>query len=179
MPRTKRATNAELDQRIDTVATLLLNGARRGQILKHASDQGWGVVPRQIDTYMRLAHERIAQEGTADLKSERAIARRRMEMIFMATMSNKDYGRALATVREIVNLLGLAAPPPARTLNLNVDTMQLETLISAIDGAGLSASDVFAAMIEQLASTGAPVDYDLADDEGDEDDPVRYEQFRR
>ena len=40
--------------------------------------------------------------------------------------------------------------------NLNVDTMQLETVISAIDGAGLSASDVFAAMIEELASAGAP-----------------------
>ena len=44
--------------------------------------------------------------------------------------------------------------------NLNVDTMQLETVISAIDGAGLSASDVFAAMIEELADDDALADED-------------------
>jgi hypothetical protein len=163
MPRSKKASYAEVDHRIESVAVLLLGGARRSEIMAHADRQGWGVVPRQVDVYIRRAHEQIAQQGAADLKSERAVARARLEMIFRATMGSKDHARALATVREIVNLLGLAAPPPPRTLNLNVDTVQLQTLIECIEGAGLSAGDVFAAMIEQLATAPTYAMDDLSD----------------
>lgn len=157
-PLGKRATKAEMAERVDAVAKLLLAGAARADIRKAGADPAgiFKLSPRQMDRLIDHALETLATEATQNRQAMIGTSYRRYNAIFSACMRVQDYERALKAQDRIVSLFALQAPPPARTLNLNVDTAQLQALLDQIEHAGLSASDVFAAMIDELAATGAP-----------------------
>lgn len=165
----KRATRTEMAQRVDAVAKMLLSGASRADVYKAGADPAgpFDLSERQMARLIDQANAQLAAEATQNRQPLIGTAYRRYNAIFSACMRVQDYERAIKAQDRIVALFALQAPPPAKTLNVNVDAAQLETLIGAINGAGLSASDVFAAMIEELAAAGAPDQQyaDLAEDE--------------
>jgi hypothetical protein len=148
----------EMAEKVEAVAKMLLSGASRADIRRAGADPAgpFKRSTRQMDRLIEKATAYLAAEAAPDRPAMIGTAYRRYTAIFSACMRVQDYERALKAQDRIVSLFALQAPPPARTLNVNVDAAQLETLLSAIESSGLSAGDVFAAMIEELAATGAP-----------------------
>lgn len=66
---TKKATNAEIIQRLSEIKSLLLQGQTRSTILRYA--QKWNLVDNQIDRYISEAtkeiQEIVQQETTTDI----------------------------------------------------------------------------------------------------------------
>ena len=58
-----KSTNIEIDERINTVYKLLLEGNSRTQILQYGADT-WGLKSRQLEEYIKLArdHQRLDAE---------------------------------------------------------------------------------------------------------------------
>lgn len=52
----KKATNHEIDQRVNTIYDLLLRAHSRHQIVQHAANE-WDVSPRQADDYIARARQ--------------------------------------------------------------------------------------------------------------------------
>ena len=59
----KKSTNIEIDERINTVYKLLLEGNSRTQILQYGSET-WQISERQIEEYIKRArdHQRLDAE---------------------------------------------------------------------------------------------------------------------
>ena len=59
----KKSTNIEIDERINTVYKLLLEGNSRTQILQYGADT-WNLKPRQLEEYIKRArdHQRLDAE---------------------------------------------------------------------------------------------------------------------
>ena len=51
-----KSTNIEIDERINTVYKLLLEGNSRTQILQYGADT-WGLKPRQLEEYIKRARD--------------------------------------------------------------------------------------------------------------------------
>ena len=58
-----KSTNIEIDERINTVYKLLLEGNSRTQILQYGAD-AWGLKSRQLEEYIKRArdHQRLDAE---------------------------------------------------------------------------------------------------------------------
>lgn len=107
-----RSTKAILQQRIDAVYDLLLQGVARRGILTYAAKQGWGVSPRQIDTYLSRAREELACQAEHDRAVELGRASEQLNLLFMKALAGGDLATARAVRRDLTDLLGLA--PAAR-----------------------------------------------------------------
>lgn len=108
-----KSTNEEIKRRIGEVSNLLITGQKRHQIVQYASDSGWGVDPRQVDTYIARAKQLLSEEGQ-ESKLNRdmlfGMSLRRINLIFVKTMAIQDYARALQAQKEINTLLALYEP---------------------------------------------------------------------
>jgi hypothetical protein len=152
--QTPRITAAELDARVNKVFELIVNGFTRYQIMQYASLEktGWNVTPRQVDTYIAKATALIANEAEYVRPKEFGKAISRLNDLYQKCLKVQDYQRAIAAQRELNALLSLYEPPAERTLRiLGVEEKQLAQLITALSNRGIKASDVFNAMLAELA----------------------------
>jgi hypothetical protein len=58
-----KGTKLQIDQRVSDCYRLLCSGYARRDILLHASDKGWGLSERQIETYISRARELLLQDA--------------------------------------------------------------------------------------------------------------------
>jgi hypothetical protein len=120
----KRSTQEELNRRVGEVSNLLITGQKRHQIVAHATENGWDVEERQIDTYIKKAKKLLSEEGR-ESKSDRdilfAISLRRLNLLFVKCMAIQDYQRALQAQKEINTLLALYEP---QTKHVKVETWE-------------------------------------------------------
>ncbi len=58
----KKSTNAEIEERVNTVYQLLLQSYSRFEIVQYAANE-WGVQPRQADEYLARARQLIAKDS--------------------------------------------------------------------------------------------------------------------
>ena len=107
-----RSTKALVQQRVDAVYDLLLQGVSRRGILTYAAKQGWGVSPRQIDTYLPRAREELARQAAHDRAVELGRASEQLKLLFMKALAGGDLPTARAVRKDLTELLGLA--PAAR-----------------------------------------------------------------
>jgi hypothetical protein len=63
----KKATNAEIQHRVQTVARLLINCVPRSQIISHGRE-AWGVKAEMIDQYISRARELVRQDYEVERK---------------------------------------------------------------------------------------------------------------
>lgn len=109
----KKSTQEEIKRRIGEVSNLLVTGQKRYSIVQYASDNGWNVEPRQVDTYIARAKQLLSEEGN-ESKAERVmlfgIALRRLNLLFVKCMAVQDYQRAIVAQKEINALLALYEP---------------------------------------------------------------------
>lgn len=103
-----RSTKAEHDQRVDEIYGLLLSRVSYASICRYAS-QRWQVTPRQTDRYIGAARQRILELLGPDQREQLAKALGGYETIFSRQMAAGDLRGARATMKDVVDLLGLSA----------------------------------------------------------------------
>jgi hypothetical protein len=106
----RKATRAEMEQRIAEVAELLLSRVPRRGIQQHAAKQGWGGSVRAVDVVIARATERIRELARHDTELELAKAKGALEMLFAKAIAKGDLRSARLVQHDLTELLGLAAP---------------------------------------------------------------------
>jgi hypothetical protein len=145
-PRVAKATNAEIAKRVNVIFKLLISGASRADILQYAAETAkWQIEERQIDEYIARATEQI--EAQAETVRTREFGR---ALAFLAQLKFKnmlinDFKAALATQREINELLGLY---PVKQHALTID-WRSELRQAGIPEEGIAA--VFEEMVSNIA----------------------------
>ncbi len=102
-----KPTRKEYDTRIDAVAKLLVQGAKKGEIKKQAKDQ-WGVSARTVENYLARARERLI----AEMDEPKEVLVLQALHIYEAVINDgESYGMEKIKARERIDkLLGLESP---------------------------------------------------------------------
>jgi hypothetical protein len=157
MPKQTKANDAEKEARVNKVYELLVNGFTRYQILQYVTTKTeWKIEARQVDNYIKAANALIANEAEYHRAREIGRAISRLNDLYQKCLKVQDYQRALAAQRELNTLLSLYEPPAPQTLRvMGVDDKLLSQLAQAFTKNGISASDVFNAMLAELEAKEA------------------------
>ncbi len=106
-PREK-VTKAELEHRVSLIYEMLLNGQRRREVLRAANEQhGWGVSPRQVDSYIAKARKLFERDAQVHREAELGKAIARLDSLYAKTQAKQDLRTALMVERELIELLDL------------------------------------------------------------------------
>jgi hypothetical protein len=104
-----RSTAAEVALRIETVYDLQMKGVGRHGLQVYAANHGWGVSSRQLDTYARRARAQFAKAAARDRAVELGRSLERLDLLFMRALAENDRPEARAVLKDLTELLGLAA----------------------------------------------------------------------
>jgi hypothetical protein len=108
-----RASQAEIARRIQEIRSLVVECASLREIrtatIKHTS---WGaqISLAQLKRYIAAAREQIKEAANVDLALEIGAAKLRCERTYAKAVVAGDLHTALAANRQLIELLGLAAP---------------------------------------------------------------------
>lgn len=130
----RRPTKAELEQRIDEVYQLLLHRVGYQAVCRHCAAK-WQLTARQSDRYIAKGRERVFELLKPNQREQLAKALGAYDVIFAKQMAAGDWRGARATLKDIVELLGLAAAS-RRKIELTLDDIEpeLERLIAEAEG---------------------------------------------
>ena len=107
----KRQSDAIIEERIDKIFELVVDGLPRRLILEIVKKKtDWGIEVAQIDNYIRKATARLKAIGQVHREEEINKAIIRLNSLFYLAKNDKDYRAAIAAQKELTSLLGLAAP---------------------------------------------------------------------
>lgn len=103
----KKASKAAIEQRIELIYRLILDGWETTAIIQNGTVKGWGVKERQIFVYLKRARQRMKKELAQyrEVALEEHIAARRK-----LRREASDGRLALEVLRDEAKLLGLYAP---------------------------------------------------------------------
>lgn len=111
MSKEAKSDDAEMIRRVDLVFELTVKGLRRGQILQYvAKETKWDVTDRTVDDYIAAARKEFTKRSKYVRSQEFSKAKARLELLFQMNMQIQDYKAALATQKDINDLLGLYEP---------------------------------------------------------------------
>ena len=108
-PAGKKATHAEIEERVTVVYTLLIRGASREEILRHGSET-WSLTTRQVEDYLARARKRFEELAAYVREEEIGRARAQLHDLYGKNMKVQDYKAALQVRKDLSELLGLYAP---------------------------------------------------------------------
>ena len=94
----KKATNAEIQHRVQTVARLLINCVPRSQILRH-SQEAWGVKEDMTDQYIRRARELVREDYSVERKDFVATRLGTLDKVIQEGMKSNQLGVVVGAVR--------------------------------------------------------------------------------
>lgn len=99
-PYTK-STNAEVDDRVGIIYTLLLNGLPRREIIQYVKNKtNWNSCDSMIDRYIKKATIELKTHRDMDLKGELAISLKRHEDLYFRAVRDGDTKTALAVQKS-------------------------------------------------------------------------------
>jgi hypothetical protein len=124
-PEKKKATRAEVLQRVEEIYSIRLAGAGFHDIREYAREKKWGVSDSQLYRYLEQADDIIRDSLAKDrlMLLDLHIARRRM--LFARCVESGDWRAALAVARDEALLYRLYEPPkalPDKTTEGGADT---------------------------------------------------------
>jgi hypothetical protein len=70
----------------------------------------WKVSPRTAEDYIARARKALAAAFKEEIDAEAGIAKQRLERLFFAAEAAEDFNAAISAQRELIKLMGLAAP---------------------------------------------------------------------
>lgn len=108
MSKENKSTKIENERRVAIILDLLARGQTRRKILKYVEDKtDWSVKPRQVDEYIKKAHEetRAAFEQSRDNLVASQVAK--YDFIYAKLIGLRDYRGAIAPLDKISELAGL------------------------------------------------------------------------
>lgn len=112
----KKATKAEVEERVTAVFTLMVRGATRDEILRHAAKE-WGLASRTVDDYVARATERLKAMAVVVRAEELGRARAQLHDLYGKNMKVQDYKAALSVRKDLSELLGLYAPKVTKLID--------------------------------------------------------------
>ena len=115
-----KSTSAEMDSRIAAVYRLLLEGARRRDIMQYNKDAGWNVCESMVDRYIAIATAEIAEVTELEKQTALGMAYKRLDMLFSEAHRDKDFKTCLAVQRELNELGGLKIEKHEVTGNMGI-----------------------------------------------------------
>ena len=101
-----RSTKVEKNFRVDTVYKLLSEGNSRGQIIQFAATQ-WNVSPRQVDTYIAEARDKLLADCELERPAWVAEALQRLRTYEQAAYKSRQNQVAINAVQAQAKLIGL------------------------------------------------------------------------
>lgn len=98
----------ELEERLDSVKTLLCRGLDRTTILQYAAEKKWKSAPDLVDAWISAAMlELVDDAGAIDTEAELGKALARLNYLYMNSSKVQDFKTALAIQKEINKVLAL------------------------------------------------------------------------
>ncbi len=98
----------ELEERLDSVKTLLCRGLDRTTILQYAAEMKWDSGPEQVDDWISAAMLQLAEDaGAIDTEAELGKALARLNHLYMNSAKVQDFKTDLAIQKEINKVLTL------------------------------------------------------------------------
>lgn len=110
----KKATDAEMEARIQIVGSLILNGFSRPEIIEHCR-KTWGVGRAAADQYTARARAEIFDINQDDIQETIQIITRQFWRQYRKADEKNDIYAATTVLRELAKVKGLGQI----TLNLN------------------------------------------------------------
>ena len=102
----QKADKNIMKQRIKEVATMLIKGNSREDIVLYGSEN-WEIGERQADKYISRAKILVEESVKKRLEYDYAKAVRRYEDLYKLSFEKKDYKTALSINKELTALQGL------------------------------------------------------------------------
>jgi len=132
-----KSNSAIISQRVNTVLEMLVLGATRAMIIEKVTAPpdkglGWDVSDRTVDDYIRRAKEGFANDAKVNREEQVGKAIWRLEYIVRKTIASQEFKTSLAAQKQIIDLLGLAAPTKAINLTQDISAMTDEELENEI-----------------------------------------------
>jgi len=123
----KKSTAAIVQDRVDVVAELLMDGLKAKDIFRYVAENEnyqWEVTTRQIDNYIQKANHQLVETVKAkrgDL-AEELIGK--FEYVYFKQMETEDYRGASKTLVNLAAVAGITSYRKDETnFNLNVKTI--------------------------------------------------------
>jgi len=105
-----KASNADIELRIQTVAEMLIKAQGREKILRHCAEN-WNIQERQADEYISRALDKIKKNREfIDIQQELDLQKARYEDLYQKNYTIQDYREARQVLDSIAKLLGLNEP---------------------------------------------------------------------
>jgi len=106
-----KSTKLELEERVYTVARLMLQGIMRtSDIFRYVSDKtDWGVGKRQVENYVKEARDLIKIENGKDLDFERRLAISQIDDLIRRNLVAGDLREVRNCIKAKSEILGLIA----------------------------------------------------------------------
>lgn len=108
--RTPRADAATVDQRVGTIATLILNGETTSKIHRNPTVRRWNLTQRTIEEYIRKARNEITALGEFDKSHEFGRALARLDDLYSRAIKAGELSSARAILADRMKMLGIAGP---------------------------------------------------------------------
>ena len=89
---------------------LLSQGAARWRVLRYATEQGWGVSERTMDTYIQRATRLIAAQYEQERESFVAVQLASLDDLADKATKDRQYSAAVGARATILRVIGADAP---------------------------------------------------------------------
>jgi hypothetical protein len=127
-----KATKTEINQRIDEVLRIRLDGALAHDVQAYAAEKGWGLSERQVFRYIAKADALMAKRLEQDREKNFARHIQSRRTLYARCVNAADYSTALRVLDSEAELLGLfpdkkPSPPPG---NLHVNLFERVTILA-------------------------------------------------
>ena len=109
MPRENKATDLEVDKRVDTISEMILQGASQRQMFEYAKKE-WDIGERQTKHYISKCYTKFEALMEKDAKKNLAKHIQIRNHLYRKTYKAGDYKTALSIQKDKANLQGLYQP---------------------------------------------------------------------
>jgi len=106
-PKATKATDSEIAKRVDELLRLKLDGAQFHDIVQFASDQGWGVVERQLWVYLKRADALLGERQERRRNALLTFHRSARRALYARAVQAADFRTALAALDSEAKITGL------------------------------------------------------------------------
>ena len=128
----KKATNFEAQKRLNTVYNMLLLGVSRADIIQYALEN-WNIGDASTDEYIAKANALFAEKSKPIRDEQFGKALERLENLYQKNMKIQDYKAALATQKEISELIGLYPPKKQEVSGANGGAIETKVIVEYAD----------------------------------------------
>ena len=99
-----KATKTVINQRIDELLRVRLDGAQFHDIVQYVAEKGWGLKDRQIRNYLRRADDLLVERREKSRRGCYQLHVARRESLYARAVNAADYRTALVILTDLARL---------------------------------------------------------------------------